>query len=142
MQIQTTLFLSGFSYLWPVRRWIAICMLFVYLVSTTEASQFLKIPILVAHFIEHRQQDPELTFGAFLKMHYNHPVKDADYQRDQQLPFVTHSGSLTLVFTVDSHFSLELRKWTFPSLKRTTPYKNVFYEKDVLTSIWQPPRVC
>ncbi len=117
-------------------------MLSVYLVSTTEACQLLKIPILVEHFIEHRKHDLHLTFWAFLKMHYDHPVKDADYQKDQKLPFVTHSGTLTLVFTLDNCFSLELEKWTFPSLEGAPPYKNVFYEKDILTAIWQPPRVC
>ncbi|MCF3107619.1 hypothetical protein LL912_02390 [Niabella sp. CC-SYL272] len=117
-------------------------MLSVYLVSATEVSQLLKIPILVKHFVDHRQQDPGMTLWAFLKMHYDHPVKDADYQTDQQLPFVTHSGSLTLVFTTDTHFSLEIKKWVFPFPKRITPYKNVFYDKDVFNAIWQPPRAC
>ncbi|SDD01331.1 hypothetical protein [Niabella drilacis] len=124
-----------------MRNWIAIGMLSLYLVSSTEAYQFLKIPILVEHFIEHRQEDPGMTLWAFLKMHYDNPVKDADYQTDQKLPFVSHSGSLTLVFTLDNGFLVELKKWRVPPSKPVALYRNVFYQKDFLSSIWQPPRV-
>jgi len=50
--------------------------------------QFLRIPVLIQHFVEHRQKDPSISLLAFLNEHYIHQyVRDADYQRDNQLPF-------------------------------------------------------
>jgi len=44
----------------------------------------LKIPVFIEHFLEHKERNKDITFIGFLKMHYNHPVKDADYQTDQK----------------------------------------------------------
>jgi hypothetical protein len=44
--------------------------------------------------------NPEMSLTAFLKTHYDHPVKDGDYGKDQKLPFVIHSAPLTLIFTI------------------------------------------
>jgi hypothetical protein len=46
------------------------------------------MPILIQHFVEHRQRDPHISLLAFLNEHYVHQyIRDADYQRDNQLPF-------------------------------------------------------
>ena len=71
-----------------MKRPIAIFLLGIYLFSFVEFHQFLRIPILIQHFVEHRQQDPSISFMAFLKMHYvGEIVIDDDYQRDNELPF-------------------------------------------------------
>jgi len=60
----------------------------IYMLSFSEMHQFLRIPVLIQHFIEHRQINPSTSLLAFLKEHYvNQYIRDADYQRDQQLPF-------------------------------------------------------
>ena len=79
----------------------------LYLVSTTELYQLFKIPELVEHYVEHKNLNPEMTLTAFLKTHYDHPVKDGDYGKDQRLPFIIHSSPLTLIFTINQGFSLE-----------------------------------
>lgn len=58
------------------------------MLSFAELHNLLKIPVLIEHFKEHRQLDPEISFFSFIKIHYFDPVVvDDDYQRDQQLPF-------------------------------------------------------
>jgi len=78
---------------------------------------------------------------SFLKLHYDRPIKDGDYQTDQKLPFVVHSFPLILVFTIISDFKVEIKK-EIPSddHKSIFSYDRLFYYKDVVNSIWQPPK--
>lgn len=65
-----------------------IFLLSVYLFSFAELHNLFKLPVLIAHFQEHRAEDPGISFFTFIRIHYFDPmVVDADYQRDQQLPF-------------------------------------------------------
>ncbi|MBI3138695.1 MAG: hypothetical protein HYZ15_08935 [Sphingobacteriales bacterium] len=59
-----------------------------FLFSTTELHQFLKLPLLLEHFREHRRADPALSLLGFLQLHYtaNHPA-DNDDEDDNELPF-------------------------------------------------------
>lgn len=124
-----------------MKKWISILLLSFYLVSTTELYQLLKIPTLIEHFIEHSADNPEMTMISFLKLHYDRPIKDGDYQTDQKLPFVVHSFPLILVFTIISDFKVEIKK-EIPSddHKSIFSYDRLFYYKDVVNSIWQPPK--
>jgi hypothetical protein len=73
-----------------MKRWSAILFLFIYLLGSTNACQFLKLPLLVSHYIKHKTESPYITFGSFFKMHYIDPQPmDADYNEDMQLPFKT-----------------------------------------------------
>ena len=126
-----------------MKKWVSILLLSLYLVSTTELNQLLKLPILVEHYIEHKGLNPEMTFTEFLKIHYDHPVKDSDYKTDQKLPFADDSFPLALVFTVNPDFSVEIKKQIpCDHPKVTFSYSPVFYHKDAVNSIWQPPKNC
>jgi hypothetical protein len=70
-----------------VKKLISILLLSLYLISTTEVYQLLKIPTLIEHYWEHKKLNPEMSLTAFLKTHYENPVKDGDYGKDQKLPF-------------------------------------------------------
>lgn len=60
----------------------------IYLFGATNACQFLKLPLLVTHYLKHKTESPYITFGSFFKMHYIDPQPfDADYEQDMQLPF-------------------------------------------------------
>ncbi|HBV14606.1 hypothetical protein [Chryseobacterium carnipullorum] len=126
-----------------MRKFISIVLLSFYLVSTTELYQLLKIPVLIEHFIEHKEQNKGMTLMAFLKMHYDHPVKDADYQTDQKLPFIVHSFPLALVFTVSPNNTFEVKKQIITDHnEKIYSYDEPLYDKDALNSIWQPPKNC
>ena len=81
-----------------MRRMLAIFLLTVYVVGTTEAYQLLKVPALVVHFIQHAQEDPELDVVNFLRMHYAEDQRmTLDWQQDMQLPFKTHEDGMSLL---------------------------------------------
>lgn len=42
-----------------------------------------------------------MSLTAFLKTHYDHPVKDSDHDQDQKLPFISHANLLSVVFTIN-----------------------------------------
>lgn len=71
-----------------MRRITAIFFCIIYFTATTEASQLLKIPIVLQHYLEHRQANKDMSLLSFLDMHYMHgSPHDDDYDRDMQLPF-------------------------------------------------------
>ncbi len=69
---------------------IAIFFLLTYLFGATDASQVIRFPLLVKHYMRHKGDDPSITVMSFLKLHYvgQQPI-DSDYQQDMQLPFKT-----------------------------------------------------
>lgn len=71
-----------------MKRIAGIFIISIYMFSFAELHNLLKIPVLIAHFKEHRHQKPGISFWSFIKLHYMDPiVVDDDYQRDQELPF-------------------------------------------------------
>lgn len=125
-----------------MKKLISILLLFLYLVSTTELYQLLKIPELIEHYIEHKELNPDMTLTAFLRTHYDHPVKDGDYGKDQKLPFIIHTTPLALVFIIGNIFHFELKNDQFKQVKlRRIPSKNDnFCYKGFLRTAWEPPR--
>ncbi len=128
-----------------MKRIIALAFLSIYLISTTELHQFLKLPALVEHFSEHQQKDKTITLWKFLCIHYAYKtIKDADYDKDSKLPFKTldncnNSNYITLLpeqkFCFDSIFILTDKKVI-------TKYYPSFFNSSYLKSIWQPPKFC
>jgi hypothetical protein len=125
-----------------VKKIIAVLLLLIYLVSTTEAYQLLKIPLLIGHYREHKKQYPEITVAAFLKMHYDHPQKDADYETDQKLPFVKHVVCFAPLFTAQASVCCDLSGQVFRTAPITCVYPDIFYKSQVHNAVWQPPRHC
>ncbi|KYH07443.1 hypothetical protein EGI15_06860 [Chryseobacterium cucumeris] len=124
-----------------MRKLISILLLSLFLVSTTELYQFLKIPLLIEHYITHKNLNPEMSLAAFLKTHYDHPVKDSDHDQDQRLPFVSHANLLSVVFTINPSLDFHCVEKVFTPIEiKKTFYKSALYNKEILNSIWQPPR--
>ncbi|MCG2792010.1 MAG: hypothetical protein L6262_00490 [Weeksellaceae bacterium] len=125
-----------------MKKLISILLLSLYLVSTTELYQLLKIPDLIEHYCEHKTLNPQMSVAQFLKMHYDHPVKDGDYKKDQRLPFVIHSAPLALFFTVSQRFELDVKNSNFRKIRsQKFPSYNInFCYKGFLHSAWEPPK--
>lgn len=63
-------------------------LLLTVLLGNSYFFQFLKFPILIAHYGEHKQLNPEVSALDFLYMHYyGEDIIDQDHDRDMQLPF-------------------------------------------------------
>jgi len=91
--------------------------------------------------MEHKKLNPEMSLTAFLKTHYDHPVKDSDYDKDQRLPFVSHGNLLSVVFTISPALDFHCTEKTGrPTEISPVFYKNVFHHKEIVNSIWEPPK--
>ena len=115
----------------------------LYTFGATEAYQLLKLPILVQHFFQHKQEDKHLSFWAFLNMHYaEKTVIDADYQQDMQLPFKTNDADICMSASISfpaPFFIFETI--SAPTVQQIFPTTNEqMYVYLNQTDIFQPPK--
>jgi hypothetical protein len=129
-------------YLYGVRKLVAISLVVVYLFGATEASQLLKLPVLVQHYYEHKAGNASVTLVQFLHMHYmGHDDNDADNLRDMQLPFKTMNDCCMIAFNnlppqkiqINEVFAYDVQQ-EFTLLNDATPFSIS------LEDIFQPPR--
>ena len=121
-----------------------ISILSVYLISTTELYQLVKLPMLVEHFNEHKGQDKDITLWDFLCMHYAHgDVKDADHDKDMKLPFKSHDGcfSSSVIAYIPKDFPT-IAKPAHSISKTFSVFDEQFLTSSFLDCIWQPPKNC
>ncbi len=126
-----------------MRRRFAYILLALYLFSTTEAYQLLKVPLLAMHFIQHCKEDPDLSLLAFLEMHYaGETVYDDDWQQDMQLPFKTCSYAELSISTGFRSESVILQcppvSIIIPNYR---PHTSGMHGITHHASIFQPPRL-
>lgn len=131
-----------------MRRVLTILFLSVYLISTTELGQLLKFPMLVEHYFEHKEKNPQINVMEFLALHYegnhlkNHP-HDEDYEHDQQLPFIVHIDVLSVSFVLTPPFSFEIETRKLVGKEpKALPLDDAFSDNNYLSAIWQPPQSC
>lgn len=127
-----------------MKKLFAISFLFIYLFSSTELHQLLKLPLLVEHFIEHKEENKDITLWQFLHIHYTAgDVEDSDYDKDMKLPFKSHDNcvsSFSNVYLPSVKVSIE-KPVRFLQKKNFTK-KDEFLLTSHLPLIWQPPRIC
>jgi hypothetical protein len=120
-------------------RLAAIGLLFFYLVSFTEFSEVLRLPLLVEHYTEHKNKVNDLSFWEFLVMHYETDVAHDD--QDMSLPFkdCDHSfNGATVVLPVQKIALTE------QALKVSPNYTSFYllHEPQLLAGdIFQPPKL-
>lgn len=127
-----------------MRQLIAIILLFLYLFTSTEISELLKLPQLAQHYKEHQQEQEEITFAAFLHQHYLlGEVNDADKKQDMKLPYKSIDFTNSICFTVlPSIISIEYLKTTdFEVLKPANSFYVNCFSSNNFSSIWQPPKL-
>ena len=111
------------------------------LLSQTPLQQVLRLPVFIEHFQEHRALNSHISLSAFVVLHYfSGNQKDADYDRDMQLPFrasdvVLISSTVVVPALVEPDFTLPISKEEqYPLL----------LAKDILPTtpfpVFQPPR--
>ena len=115
--------------------------------ATTELYQLFKLPFLIEHFIEHKEQNQNITLMEFLYLHYaNGDVKDADYEEDMKLPFKSHNNSVaTSIIDVVAYSVLKIvihPRAIFVQPKVAFISEEAFFTSSYLSNIWQPPKFC
>ena len=123
---------------------IAIFLLITYLLTASQLSELFKLPILADHFIEHQDENPNLSFIDFIRIHYMQDVGfDDDFDKDTKLPFKSHSSchcsNITFLQPV-AIFELPQRI-ALPLGQKSTNFGYHFsFSTNFLISIWQPPK--
>jgi hypothetical protein len=126
-----------------VRSKIALFLMTLFLISTTELGQVLKFPLLVEHYIEHTSHNPELTLWGFLQIHYSESHKEEGDPMDEKLPFVTHTHFISIVAIVAPTPILKIERIKFNTLdNKIHAFNEDQIESNYLSSIWQPPKYC
>ncbi len=125
-----------------MKKIIAIFLLTVYLSSTTEIYQLLKLPFLAEHFLEHKNDNQNLSFIAFLELHYADNKKSDE--SDKKLPFKSHeivvNIGLSGFLSKPIHIKLEIPE--FKEIKSISIYDELFIDSSHLAAIWNPPKSC
>ena len=129
-----------------MKKYSAILFLILYLTTTTELCQLLKIPLLTQHFTEHHFYNNNLTFLEFLSNHYSQEDdNDGDKEKDSKLPFKSHSFcndtvNIVLLNNVENLFLFTLQKIKIP--KSISSFYNLCFSSSFSNAIWQPPQFC
>ena len=128
-----------------VKKWVAIVFLCIYLLSTTEIYQLLKLPTLFEHFQEHKIENLKLTFVQFVYMHYAQDNDhDGDADKDAKLPFKSHScSSFSVNFVpLSGHQALFFNVSKEIYEKHTiSDFYTFIVTASHLQAIWQPPQI-
>lgn len=127
-----------------LKKLIHILLISFYLFSTTELQELAKLPVLFQHFFEHKGLDENITFLGYIENHYNGiPHTDNDEERDNQLPFKTHSFCAANVLSPALPPSFGL---TFKKAYQFIPEQKIILNNDSVIhsahagKIWQPPK--
>lgn len=120
-------------------RFAAIGLFLLYLVSFTEFREVLRLPLLVEHYAEHKNQVAEMSFLEFLVMHYESDVAHDD--RDSRLPFkdCSHSFIGQVVMLPIQKISLTERL-----VINAITYQFFYLQHEpklIAVDIFQPPKV-
>lgn len=120
-------------------RFAAIGLFFIYLVSFTEFKEVLRLPLLLQHYGEHKDQVTEMSFFEFLTMHYE--TDEAHDDRDNRLPFkdCSHSFIGQIMVLPIQKFSLAEQTET-----RASTYQFFYLQHEpklVAADIFQPPKI-
>lgn len=127
-----------------MNKYAAIFLVFVYLISATEFSQLLRIPLLLKHFTEHKMELRDLSVSGFLSIHYfNGNPHDKDFETDMQLPFKSHDTYINLLSISEPNPKIELIILSFFPKKGGSNFPPIyFYSTQYFSSVWQPPKSC
>jgi hypothetical protein len=119
-----------------MKRYLSVFLLSIYLLSATELSQLLRLPMLIEHYVEHKAENHDLTIFEFVHQHYcEFHLHQNTNEKDTKLPFKSRNSSIQLSFF--DPISIEIfdrKEFTFIPISE---YKSVFIDK--VSSIYEPP---
>jgi hypothetical protein len=124
-----------------------IFFLSIYLFSSTELSELLKIDFLIEHFAEHKEKSNQITFSDFLYMHYvDHGIENGDSDKDSNLPFHSNSHSEMVNFILPiiipvNHYSISFVQVFKKDEKKSFYDVHESMTSSFLSAIWQPPQI-
>jgi hypothetical protein len=99
------------------------------------------MPLLIEHYKKHCSENGDISFLAFLRLHYSEQEKnDNDEQEDNQLPFKQVTEKIY------DHIYITTSDLVYILLIGNTNRLKVHYSNFILTgtaaAIFHPPRIC
>lgn len=127
-----------------MKRLLVIFFLFTFLSANTAFGEVLKLPMLVQHYLEHTNEDKDVTIFNFLVQHYtggiNHDHRE-NHNHHDQLPFKAIDGHFSSVVFIAASPSIVISHNTLVvTVVKLPAYSQQSYSNAYLNSIWQPPR--
>lgn len=127
-----------------MRSALASLLLILYVSSSTECFELLKIPALMEHFYDHKDENQSMSLWSFLCLHYGHgEVNDKDRDEDMKLPYKSvdcNNGLTHLTLLPEIHFEINRPKYQPKDKSETDFYLSRIYSSEQ-ESIWQPPKI-
>lgn len=126
-----------------MRKTVAILFSAIYLLGATEASQLLKLPVLVQHYYEHKAGNASVTLLNFLHMHYmGNDDDNSDNMRDRELPFKTMDDCCMIAFNSLPPQKLQVVQIeSYEIQQEFTLLNDASHFFISLEDIFQPPRI-
>lgn len=127
-----------------MKRLLAIFSLLTFLHAHMAFGEVLKLPMLVQHYLEHIDEDKDITVFQFFVQHYTEGI-DHNHQENHnhhdKLPFKTTDGHFSSVVSmVSPPFVMVSHHTVAAAALRMPAYHQQDYSNAYLNSIWQPPR--
>ena len=130
-------------YLSKMKKVLSISFLIVFLLANTELHEVLKVPLLLEHYMLHKQEDKNQSFLTFLYKHYVLVQDHFHLQNDHDgLPLKTKDcikyNPGIVSFLVIPYARLQEAPY---QLKQRIFFKKVFLSNLNQGNIWQPPQI-
>lgn len=125
-----------------MKKFISILLISSILAGAASFDEFIKIPILIQHYKDHKESNSGISFFTFLYNHYLTNQKaesDNDKKSNEKLPFKSaprfHSANMQAIFQTEVVMLVDRPIVTFPFIIINTKVKGGAFD------IWQPPKV-
>ncbi|WP_146603245.1 hypothetical protein [Flavobacterium aquaticum] len=120
---------------------IAFFLISVFMCANTSIGQLLKIPNLIEHYIEHKNEltTASISFIDFLESHYSKNAEN-NPEEHQDLPFKTFEITSTVFVLVNhTNFQIQPVKAVIPSKQKFFYHQS--FKSHLITTIWLPPKI-
>ena len=125
------------------RKAAAFILSAIYVISSATALEFFKLPVLISHYYDHREENRTVTVSIFLVQHYYYEDgTDKDMEEDNKLPFKSaeNTSLVSFVSLTPPVLTASVHN-THKDIRRVFGiYKDQFLPSQYLNNIWQPPR--
>jgi hypothetical protein len=127
-----------------MRRALLLFIAFVYLSTVTEVHELFKVTNLIAHYLQHREQDSTLSFTDFIALHYDeHSEHACSAEHTDELPFKSHPFSIAWFNLIAPIPTPAIKHGISFCAEAFNPeaYYRCIIASERESSIWQPPRL-
>jgi hypothetical protein len=106
-----------------------------------DLSDLSRVPELLAHYQQHKQSSPDITFLAFLRLHYSDTSDSATASAEhEKLPFSKRHHHLNILLIADEPAFIRIQTTDLLFLKSESVYRHIIRSNSKSSPVWQPPR--